>query len=77
MVTRVRVIHPSFGEIMTRTVDISDGGASLSLDEWAPPGIGEKVKVQVQDLPMEAPIVEMRIVHIGPESVGLEFTELN
>ena len=49
------------------------GGVGLEVGNWKIPPIGSSVKVQLQGLPVEAPILSMEIVRIGKESVGLKF----
>jgi c-di-GMP-binding flagellar brake protein YcgR len=70
---RIKLKHPSVGELIVQTGDISDGGVFIHADGVDLPPIGSEVKVQVQDLPMEAPELDARIVRMEPSGIGLEF----
>lgn len=71
--TRIKLIHPDCGELIVHTGDLSDGGVYIHGDGQHLPGIGERVQVQVQDLPMEAPLIEAKIVREDADGIGLEF----
>jgi hypothetical protein len=70
---RIKLKHPSIGEVIVHTGDISDGGVFIYSEGAELPPPGSEVKVQVQDLPMDAPELTARIVRMAPEGVGLEF----
>lgn len=70
--TRVRVVHPEFGAGSFRTGDISDGGVFLEFGQFEL-AIGDMVTVQVQDMPMEAPVLNMRVVRSDKYGYGLRF----
>jgi len=70
---RIKLRHPSVGELIVHTGDISDGGVFIHADGVELPPIGSEVKVQVQDLPMDAPELDARIVRMEPSGIGLEF----
>ena len=70
---RIKIRHPSVGELIVHTGDISDGGVFIFSEGQALPPPGAAVKVQVQDLPIDAPELDARIVRMDPEGVGLEF----
>lgn len=70
----VKFSHPDVGELKLHTGDISDGGAYIFSEGNEIPKVGEIVKVQVQGIGGgEAPIVEMRIVRLDKDGMGLEF----
>ncbi|WP_235015292.1 PilZ domain-containing protein [Oceanicoccus sp. KOV_DT_Chl] len=70
----IKVTHPEIGDLSLRTGDISDGGVYILAEGQELPEIGEVVKVQVQGIGGgEAPILEMRIVRIDKDGIGLEF----
>lgn len=73
--TRIKIIHPSFGEVIVHSGDLSDGGVYLISDGQELPPVGEQVQIQVQDLPIEAPIIDAQIVRSDAEGVGLEFVD--
>ena len=70
---KVKLMHPSLKEVVLTTCDISDSGVFLYTQGLIPPELGEIVKIQMTGLPMEAPIVTMRIVRHIPEGIGLKF----
>ena len=70
----VKLSHAILGEIQLHTGDISDGGAYVFADGNALPAIGEQVEVQVQGMGGgDAPILNMRVVRVDKEGIGLEF----
>ena len=62
--TSVKVWHPSFGEAILPTRDISDGGMFIDDVDNILPGVGEVLEVQVQGVP-DAPIIKMEIMRDG------------
>ncbi|MCP1641189.1 PilZ domain-containing protein [Pseudomonas citronellolis] len=75
MKCRIKIVHPSFGEVIGHTRDLSDGGVYVrhaALAELAP---GTRVHGQVQDLPMEAPVLEMEVMRTDAEGAGLRFVD--
>ena len=73
MNAKVMVRHETIGEKVFDTRDISDGGVYVVVDNEPFPEIGSKVEVQVQGLPIPAPILTMRVVRVGPDGYGLQF----
>lgn len=74
MKTRIRITHESIGEIETTTRDISNSGVFLFMEDIALPDIGAIVQGQVQGLPGgDAPIVDMEVVRMEPEGIGLRY----
>jgi c-di-GMP-binding flagellar brake protein YcgR len=70
----VKVSHPKLGDLKLHTSDISDGGAFILAEGNTMPNVGEIVKVQVQGIGGgDAPILNMRIVRIDKDGIGLEF----
>ncbi|MFL0797654.1 MAG: PilZ domain-containing protein [Cellvibrionaceae bacterium] len=69
---RIRVCHDRVGEVMTYTRDISEDGVYI-LAQNLPLDVGDIVTGQVQDLPMEAPEVAMRIVRVEEFGMGLKY----
>ncbi len=70
---KVKLIHPSVGEVLLTTYDISDGGVFLYTQDTVPPALGEIVQIQMTGLPMEAPIVTMRVMRHLNQGIGLQF----
>ena len=73
MKARVKITHPSFGEITATTKDISDGGIFLVTEGQEMPPIGTVIEGQVQGLTGDAPILKMEIMRSLPEGIGLRF----
>ncbi len=74
MTARVKITHESFGEFVFSTSDISDGGLFIAMEDDAfKPQLGDRVTVQVQGLPVPAPVLEMRVVRRTSDGLGLEF----
>lgn len=73
----VKVSHPEIGELILHTRDISDGGAYIvGSSVGAQPG--DLVEVQLQGLPGEpAPVVQMRVVRVDKDGMGLQFVHLD
>ena len=75
LTSSVKVIHPDVGTIEVKTRDISDGGIYLLSPITNLPPVGSQVKVQLIDTPFEAPVLDMRIVRLENEGIGLTFLE--
>lgn len=73
MRTLIKLIHPACGEVIVHTGDLSDGGVYIHADGLQLPEVGERVQVQVQGLPVEAPLIEAKIVRSDENGIGLEF----
>lgn len=71
---QLRIDHPLHGQMLVTTRDISDSGVFVVVDDAQRLlQIGEVVSGQVQGLPIEAPIVQMKVVRFEPSGVGLIF----
>lgn len=76
MSAKVKVIHETLGEFVFATRDISDGGVFIVVDtEPFAPVIGDKVQVQVQGLPVPAPVLDMLVVRKTNDGFGLQFAD--
>lgn len=74
MSAKVKVTHPQLGEFVFSTRDISDGGVFIDVEEQEfAPEVGDRVAVQVQGLPIPAPVLDMVVVRKTPEGYGLQF----
>lgn len=72
--SRVRVAHPQHGTAVFRTGDVSDGGIFLRNGPF-PLTVGDEISVQIQDVPVEAPVVRMQVVRVDAEGYGLRFAD--
>ena len=76
MSAKVKVSHETLGDHVFSTRDISDGGVFIVLDaEPFEPTINDRVQVQVQGLPIPAPVLEMVVVRKTIDGYGLEFAD--
>ena len=75
MKCQIKVSHPSIGEVIVSTRDISDGGVFLLTENIPMPPVGEIVQGQVQGMGETAPILNMKIVRMEPAGVGLKFVK--
>lgn len=74
MSAKVQVTHPQLGVFVFSTRDISDGGVFIDVEEQEfVPKVGDRVAVQVQGLPIPAPVLDMVVVRKTPEGYGLQF----
>ena len=76
MSAKVKVVHEELGEFIFSTRDISDGGVFIVVDtEPFAPNLGDTVTVQVQGLPVPAPILEMVVERKTNDGYGLQFDQ--
>ncbi|WP_198266444.1 PilZ domain-containing protein [sulfur-oxidizing endosymbiont of Gigantopelta aegis] len=73
LMSSVKLTHPDVGTVEVKTKDISDGGIYLLSKTTNLPPVGSQVKVQLIDTPFEAPILDMIIVRLGDNGIGLKF----
>ena len=73
MKVQVKVCHPSIGEVVVQTRDISDSGIFLLTEHISVPPIGTVVEGQVQGMDIAGPILKLEIVRMEPEGIGLKF----
>lgn len=73
--SKIRISHPSFGSMVVMTRDVSNGGVFLLMDDIPDLSTGSVVEGQIQDDVPDRPVVQMEIVRIDPEGVGLRFLE--
>lgn len=71
---KLKLDHPLHGEMLVVTRDISDCGVYVLMDQAQQLlKVGEEMQGQVQGLPMEAPILRMRVIRVEALGVGLRF----
>ncbi len=76
MKCRIRISHPDLGEVYGQTRDLSDGGVFVENPQLASLPPGTQVSGQVQDMPIEAPVLRMVIQRVIPgEGAGLAFLD--
>lgn len=72
---KVSVMHPDIGSRVFSTRDISDGGIFIVVEDDFSPQLGDLVQVQVQGLPVPAPVLEMVVVRKTVDGFGLQFAD--
>ncbi|MGB1951585.1 MAG: PilZ domain-containing protein [Marinobacter sp.] len=73
---KVKLEHATLGEFLFSTRDISDGGIFIVVEsDPFEPAIGDRVQVQVQGLPVPAPVLEMVVVRKTNDGFGLQFAD--
>jgi len=70
--SRVKVDHPRHGSAVFTTGDVSDGGVYIARGAFDLV-VGDVVEVQLQGLPMEAPVVRMLVVRSDASGFGLRY----
>ncbi len=71
---KVKITQDGLGEWFFHTRDISDTGIFVCVNEDHQfPGLGTKVKVQMQGLPISAPVLDMIVIRKGMDGYGLQF----
>lgn len=73
MKCRIKISHPSIGELLAQTRDLSDSGVYVKHPEVTVLAVGTEVIGQVQDLPFPAPVLKMEVMRVDAEGVGLRF----
>jgi|TARA_B100001059_G_scaffold81162_1_gene79162 hypothetical protein len=76
MKAQIKIAHPSFGDVVGHTRDLSDGGVFVEHPVLATLQPGDEVTGQVQGMPFEAPILRMQVQRvIAGEGAGLAFID--
>ncbi|WP_339899379.1 PilZ domain-containing protein [uncultured Gilvimarinus sp.] len=72
---RVEMRHPAFGTLIGFTMDISDGGAQVKVDNQPLPPVGTEVAVLFRKVvgPINSEPVTMRVVRQFRNTLGLVF----
>jgi c-di-GMP-binding flagellar brake protein YcgR len=73
---RVEITHPAFGTIVGFTQDISDGGASVIIENHPSPPVGTQVSVRFKKMvgAINEEPVNMKVVHHHRNAIGLMFS---
>jgi c-di-GMP-binding flagellar brake protein YcgR len=72
---RVEIFHPTFGTAIGFTMDISDGGAQVSMENNVTPPVGTIVDVVFKRMTarVNADPVPMKVMHCHRNVIGLMF----
>ena len=68
-------MHPSFGEVVCKARDISDGGMFIVNEDTEFPPVGTVMQAQALDMQAEAPLLKVRIMHKRLNGIGLAFCQ--
>jgi len=69
----VKISHHAMRSVVLLTRDISESGIFVVTDSSALPPIGSVVEGQVQGEMEDPPQVQMEVVRVEPDGVGLRF----
>jgi hypothetical protein len=72
---QVKIMHPSITDAILNMRDLSHGGVFLHTGELTPPPVGTVLKLQIQGMADDPPIIDACIVRIEGDGVGLKFLE--
>jgi hypothetical protein len=75
MSLEVKLYHASEETVVLLTRDISAGGIYVVTDGQSLPPVGSVISGQVQGAMADPPVVQMEVVRIDAEGVGLRFLE--
>ncbi|HDZ58326.1 MAG TPA: PilZ domain-containing protein [Pseudomonas xinjiangensis] len=76
MKCRIKISHPDLGDVFGHTRDLSDGGVFVVNADLATLPPGTEVRGQVQDMPIEAPVLRMMVQRVIPgEGAGMAFLD--
>jgi len=73
MKCRIRISHETFGDVLAQTRDLSDSGVYVRHPDLVSLQPGAIVRGQVQGLPIPAPELQMEVMRVDAEGVGLRF----
>lgn len=72
----IRITHPDLDEDITAvTEDLSDSGVFVQHPQLAELKVGDVVYGQVQDMPIEAPVLMMEVMRVTPRGAGFRFIQ--
>ncbi len=72
----IKITHHSFGEKIVKTKNLSDGGLFIIVEPTEMPPIGEVVLGQVQGAAQDLPVLQMEIVRVEENGLGLRFVDV-
>ena len=71
----VKLMLSDKGEIKLTMRDVSNGGVFVITDGVEPPPLGSVVKIQIQGMMEDAPVISAKVVRVNDEGFGLKFTD--
>lgn len=73
--SKIRISHESFGSMVVVTRDVSNGGVFVLMDKLPDLVPGTVVEGQIQDEMPDRPLVQMEIVRVDLDGLGLRFLD--
>ncbi len=72
----IKISHPDFTEdIIASTEDLSDSGVFVKHPELAKLKVGDVVYGQVQEMPVEAPVLMLEVMRVTADGAGFRFIQ--
>ena len=71
---RVKLMHARLGAVEVELRDLSNGGAFLFTGDQLGLPVGERVRIQAQDIE-DAPVLNAQIVRVEAKGIALMFEE--
>ncbi len=75
MTLQIKVWGENLPKIILKTKNLSDSGIFLLSEDQAVLPLDTVLNVQVQGLPIDAPVKLMKVVRVGSEGFGLQHIE--
>ena len=72
---KVKLFLDDEGEIQLTMKDVSNGGIYVFTNGIESPPIGSLVRVQIQGMLEDAPVISAKVVRVDSEGFGLKFVE--
>ncbi|MBE8716270.1 PilZ domain-containing protein [Cellvibrio polysaccharolyticus] len=72
----IRITDAVLGEFTVKSRDISDTGVFVIAAPEDFPPVGSVVTAQVQGMMEDAPVLQMEVVRVASEGVGLRFMDV-
>lgn len=75
LTSQLRITHASFGSIVVKTKDISEGGVFIFMENVSLPPEGSVLEGQIDDGVEDRPVVRMEVTRVEPNGIGLKFID--
>ncbi len=66
-------MHPIYGDAVLKMRDLSHSGAFLYTDDSGSLSVGAIVKLQIQGMAEEPPLIDAKVVRVDDNGVALKF----
>lgn len=72
----IKISHPDFADdIIASTEDLSDSGVFVQHPDLARLKVGDVVYGQVQEMPVETPVLMLEVMRVTPDGAGFRFIQ--